>query len=330
MGWCVLICGATSDQAANFLPTDVLRIQFVETNREQGLHYITWPRDSIVTNAWIDEQPAKAARPLLGQRESYLYFSVEPAWKGNGLSNVQVMVSYYDSRPGQFDIQYDSYDPRGTMRGIYNPTKTRVILSGARAWKAAAFTLRHVRFENLQNGSADFRLRILGPELYVSQLIMRAAPNVTNAVQYSASTSFSLGETNTEQSLLQPVSHEDGMATAAAIDGQDCLRFGRSPNIYLYFQVAPEFIPRRPCKAKIAIEYFDAETGYFDIQYDSWLAPYLSHEDFVLLEGTRKWATAEFVIDNARFEHRQNGGADFRISPHTRALYVRQVTLYRE
>jgi len=86
-------------------------------------------------------------------------------------------------------------------------------------------------------------------------------------------------------------------------------------------------------QAKVQVEYFDTTNAMFNLQYDS-------HEDIgekqgayaptaqrVKGSGSATWKTGTFVLENLRFEGRQNAQADFRVCVTSSNLLVRSVTL---
>jgi hypothetical protein len=83
----------------------------------------------------------------------------------------------------------------------------------------------------------------------------------------------------------------------------------------------------------VQVEYLDTTNATFNLQYDS-------HEDIgekqgayaptaqrVKGSGSATWKTGTFVLENLRFEGRQNAQADFRVCVTSSNLLVRSVTL---
>ena len=85
----------------------------------------------------------------------------------------------------------------------------------------------------------------------------------------------------------------------------------------------------------VEVEYVDGSGGSFGIQYDSHDpsatldGAYKDYAQRVPLEGTQTWKTARFPLKHARFDARQNAGADFRIATDSPKLLVRRVTVRR-
>jgi len=105
---------------------------------------------------------------LLEERpETYLYLQVAPAFKKHMSTRVTVNVECLAAKPGTFDVQYDG----GTPDDPYTASPGRVMLNGG-GWQTETFELADARFQNRQNGRADFRLRVNCPEFYVRQVTL--------------------------------------------------------------------------------------------------------------------------------------------------------------
>jgi hypothetical protein len=140
-----------------------------------------------------------------------------------------------------------------------------------------------------------------------------------------------LGQVNQERGLKQ-VNSDDGWTVPVVFAGQECreARF-RKGGRYIYFQVDDSFKKEPPMSLTVEVEYLDTAPSVLELQYDSDgpaaspEAAYRPCAQRVRLEGTRTWKTAEFVLDRARLEGRQNAGADFRLSVVGTDLLVRHV-----
>ena len=80
--------------------------------------------------------------------------------------NVTVTVECLAAKPGTFDIQYDG----GTADNPYTASENTVTLVGSGEWQTDTFELSDARFQNRQNGRADFRLRVNCPEFHVRRV----------------------------------------------------------------------------------------------------------------------------------------------------------------
>src|SRR6185295_5559393 len=83
-----------------------------------------------------------------------------------------------------------------------------------------------------------------------------------------------------------------------------------SPNPFMYFQLAQK-LTNRIAKLLVTVEYCDVTPGSFGIHYDGNEGMFTASRDKVQLTGDQKWHRATFVLDQPRFERRQNGEADF-------------------
>jgi hypothetical protein len=128
----------------------------------------------------------------------------------------------------------------------------------------------------------------------------------------------------------------DGQNEPADIGGSECRVNAADtdpPSRYLYFDYDPSFAKlRRPIY--VTIEYFDEGISYFKIQYDS--ADLAASERGAYKEGatevlldSREWRKITFELSDARFDGRQNMGADFRLFCSGR-LAIRRVVIEME
>jgi hypothetical protein len=115
-----------------------------------------------------------------------VYFRIAPSFKQEELTNVRVVVRYFDSTVGSFDIQYDGHETAQADRrekggvldlvvyphGEHTPSRENAILRKSLNWENAEFQLRDVRFQNSQQGNADFRLRFDMYELFLHSVSM--------------------------------------------------------------------------------------------------------------------------------------------------------------
>lgn len=110
----------------------------------------------------------------------------------------------------------------------------------------------------------------------------------------------------------------DGKLRPARRGGQACYetdlaRRGK----YAYFRLEDSF-PRGevPGPVTLTVEFFDESADCrLILEYDGRAGPYTAPAP-ALLEGSGKWQSVSFRIDDARFLGRQNDGADFRLSLH--------------
>ena len=116
---------------------------------------------TVVTNSF-----GSPCRRLEERPETYLYLQVDPTFKKRAPMNVTVTVECLAAKSGSFDIQYDG----GTADNPYTASENTVTLVGSGEWQTDTFELSDARFQNRQNGRADFRLRVNCPEFHVRRV----------------------------------------------------------------------------------------------------------------------------------------------------------------
>lgn len=116
---------------------------------------------TVATNAF-----GSACRRLEERAETYLYLQAIPKFKSRKPMQLTVTVECLAAKPGAFDVQYDG----GTPDDPYTASANRVELNGSGEWQTETFELSEARFQNRQNGRADFRLRVNCPEFYVRRV----------------------------------------------------------------------------------------------------------------------------------------------------------------
>ncbi len=150
------------------------------------------------------------------------------------------------------------------------------------------------------------------------------------------SVSVTLQATNEARGLVQ-FEFADGATTPAEAGGEACraavptLHGGR----YLYFRIDDSFKWAGQMLVDAAVEYFDAGSGTFRLEYDGpdpnapFNGAYTASKTTATLTNSGRWRTAKFRLLEARFLNSQNGGADFRIAVQADPFYVRRVTVTR-
>jgi hypothetical protein len=87
----------------------------------------------------------------------------------------------------------------------------------------------------------------------------------------------------------------------------------------------------------VEVEYFDADAGgHFRLDYDSYdestrsLGAYTQSKEKTYLKGTQTWRKSRFLIDDGRFEGRENDQSDFRVTVVGGRFFLRSVRVNRE
>lgn len=130
---------------------------------------------------------------------------------------------------------------------------------------------------------------------------------------------------------LAPVAVDDGPLTQANVAGKAVLRQARPAGVrYLYFEVEDGLVGAKGMGAVVSVVVLDTPRGAVGLEYDS-------HDETATLQGaytgtrtyelkgTNQWRTLTFELPEARFGHRQNAGADFRLVNHGAELVVERV-----
>ena len=150
-----------------------------------------------------------------------------------------------------------------------------------------------------------------------------------------------LGTNMAQDGLVQANQNHDGVTEPSVAGGLEChalqLYPGR-PELYAYFRIDPALKTHLTNNlVVIEVEYFDADAGgHFRLDYDSHdesnrsLGAYTQSKEKVYLKGTERWRRARFLLDDARFEGRQNDGSDFRVTVVGGRFFLRSVKVFQE
>ncbi len=131
------------------------------------------------------------------------------------------------------------------------------------------------------------------------------------------SVTTSLGATNESQGLIQ-FDHADGITRPATAGGHECRETVSTVHQgkYIYFQIHDSFKWADLMLVDVDVEYFDAGTGSFRIEYDGpdpnapFNGAYTASKTSVTLNNMGQWKKARFRLLESRFLNSQNGGAD--------------------
>jgi hypothetical protein len=166
---------------------------------------------------------------------------------------------------------------------------------------------------------------LLGVALLVALIFLSRPLRPARATNAKAASGWVQLGTNVSQEGLVPANHHhDGATEPSEAGGLECqalqLYPGR-PELYAYFRIDPALKAHLTNLVIVEVEYFDADAGgHFRLDYDSHdesnrsLGAYTQSKEKVYLKGTQRWRRARFLIDDARFEGRQNDGSRSRIS----------------
>jgi hypothetical protein len=140
-----------------------------------GLKHNDKERDGITSIVKVADVPCRLLNHKeRGRAEAFLYFSIDPAFKATGATNVKVDVEYFDVLLDEtrttFGIHYDAAGAGGSLSSRYRSAGRTVMLTGVNKWLTTTFYLRNAAFKNAQNGQSDFRIYVRPPDLYVRRV----------------------------------------------------------------------------------------------------------------------------------------------------------------
>jgi hypothetical protein len=152
----------------------------------------------------------------------------------------------------------------------------------------------------------------------------------------AASVELNYNTTNGEQGV-KLLDVPDGLVRPDIIEGVPCLlsvtnKYGGR---YVYFRVDDSFKRSETMAVNVKVEYNDAGSGQFRVQFDGsdtnalFAGAYTDGPGVILLQGSNLWKTATFRLEGARLNNGQNGGADFRIVVGADPFRLRRITVMR-
>ncbi len=106
----------------------------------------------------------------------YIYFELHDSFAFDlDPQPMTITLEYYDRGCHSFALEYDSLDPKGSVRDGAFKANREITIGGTNAWNTVTFTISDARFANRCNG-ADFRLALTGPgELSISRATVAKA-----------------------------------------------------------------------------------------------------------------------------------------------------------
>jgi len=136
----------------------------------------------------------------------------------------------------------------------------------------------------------------------------------------TAAVSIVLGATNLDSGISM-VTSGDGVTKAVTVDGESARETVEVyPNdLNIYFALQPGIAFDGDFQVAFTVDYFDTGTNTWLVQYDSnnTSAPVDGAYATALQVtngNTGQWKTVSATVNNARFDNRENSGADFRIA----------------
>lgn len=164
-----------------FFNADSVFLDFIEENDTYGLTHIEIPNgDGKTTIKTLEGVPCLKPVPTNPDYNMYMYFQINSSFKlGKNNPIYNIKVEYYDSVNSGFVLEYDSKDNTAPMKGAYK-RGGNVSTTGTNRWKTASFHITDARFQNRQNGCADFRLMALNGDLYIKRISVNILNNKNN------------------------------------------------------------------------------------------------------------------------------------------------------
>jgi hypothetical protein len=139
---------------------------------------------------------------------------------------------------------------------------------------------------------------------------------------------------------LRPVEAEDGIfytfKMAGSVTVMGTKKNARGPRRHLYFDVDDSFAFLEEKSFEVTVEYLDAGSGSFSLEYDSGDRKLHGAGQFTksageqVFRGSGEWRTAKFTLPDAVFGNAQSGGADFRFAVEKRGLTIRGVQVTKK
>jgi hypothetical protein len=151
-----------------------------EEKPEDGLRHLSEQGDgrTVVTN--LDGVICRhMQRP--GRGNGFLYFTINPSFKRDGLKNVRCEIEYYSPIRGTLRLQYDAveFDTHRAYKSVAAENDATIRYGGGveftrvaapQVWQTVTFRLVDGVFANSQNGGADMRLEVSPPDIYVRRV----------------------------------------------------------------------------------------------------------------------------------------------------------------
>ena len=147
-------------------------------------------------------------------------------------------------------------------------------------------------------------------------------PDYSNATEVS----LEFGQTNREAGLYF-LSGSDSKHRPAVTNGEAAEFFREGWN-YAYFFIDPTFKWKLGSNVLIRVEYQLVKGQPIGLHYDGAQNAFASAAKRVR-PPVGQWQVIDFVLRDARFSHRQNLRADFRVYDNERGFYLKRVTVSR-
>ena len=127
-------------------------IQLGDKNEERGIE-LREHRDGQTVPDNVGGLDCRSLAHTPESPSKHFYFALDDTFKSGKPFDALVVVEYFDSGPGNLQVQYDAI---GNAYASAAPTSEP--RNGSQVWRRACFLCRNAGFGNLQNGGSDFRV----------------------------------------------------------------------------------------------------------------------------------------------------------------------------
>lgn len=176
--------------------------------------------------------------------------------------------------------------------------------------------------------------------LFTLLFMLRSLRSDVPRSAHAASGWVRLGKEVAAEGITPANQQHDGVTAPDMVGGMECQslqRYPGRPELYAYFRIDPALRNQLTNGCIVEVEYFDGDAGgHFRLDYDSRddsnrsLGAYTQSKERVNLRGMQRWRKARFLLDDPRFEGRQNDGADFRVTVVGSRFLLRSVKVVAE
>ncbi|MCU7500012.1 MAG: T9SS type A sorting domain-containing protein [Ignavibacteria bacterium] len=236
-------------------------------------------------------------------KNKYAYLAVSDDVIKNGYHpHLFIQLEYFDEpTTGKFRVQYDGNTKAYTSTPWISHT-------GTGTWKTAIFEIRDAKFNNGENGGADFRIESDEMNMILNQVKVGIADYYINR---GDSTSYMVSAADAQS---------DGITKSVFVGGKWCSQnsiVDGTGGRYFYHAIADTVMYQgKPSKEVfVTIEYYDTlSSGGVALNYQATNNTWANGAGDAMILGTNQWKMHTFYLPDAYFANGENGGHDFRVS----------------
>ncbi len=298
--------------ALTLLLGNVPQMAFAEptAERQQVSAVFTDPITQDGIEVWVGDGPNEAVKreELAGKPcmtvdpqtgVLFLYCNVDDGYLHGKEASVDITVEYLDQGTGKFAIQFDE-----------THTTEAVTLENSGKWKTHTFHVENREYSNQLN-TADFRIGLYAPGMGKSEQPVSFAGITVKKTEKPLRQEISAVFTDPITQDGIEVWVGDGPSEAVKreqLAGKPCMTVDPQTEVlFIYCNADDDYLHGKEANVEITVEYLDAGTGKFAIQFDE------THTtETVNLKNSGQWKTHTFLVENQEFSNQLNT-ADFRI-----------------